>query len=226
MNFSKQNILIIEDNLDTLELMIEIFESEFASVYSATNGYEALEIFKKNKINVILCDINIPQLNGLDTINKIREINYSIPIIIISAYSDSDNLLKASNSNIQGYFTKPLTLDKVEKIMDKIFHHQNHEITTKNIQLNSSTILDLQNSRVIVNNKIIKFTNKELEFIKLLIQKKDSIVTYKTIEQVVWYDDSKVMTSTGLRTLVKNIRKKLSCDIIENIPKVGYRLIT
>lgn len=226
MNFSKQNILIIEDNLETLELMIEIFESEFASVYSASNGYEALEIFKKNKINVILCDINIPQLNGLDTINKIREINYSIPIIIISACSDSDNLLKASNSNIQGYFTKPLTLDKVEKIMDKIFHHQNHENTTTNIQLNSSTFLDLQNSQVIVNNKIIKFTNKELEFIKLLIQKKDSIVTYKTIEQVVWYDDSKVMTSTGLRTLVKNIRKKLSCDIIENIPKIGYRLIS
>jgi two-component system, OmpR family, response regulator VanR len=226
MNFSKQNILIIEDNLETLELMIEIFESEFSSVYTATDGYEALEVLEKNKINVILCDINIPKLNGLETINKIRKINYSIPIIIISAYSDSENLLKAANSNIQGYFTKPLTSDKVEKIMDKIFHHQNHEISTKNIQLNSSTLLDLQNSQVIVNNKIIKFTHKELEFIKLLIQKKDSIVTYKTIEQVVWYDDSKVMTSTGLRTLVKNIRKKLSCDIIENIPKVGYRLIT
>jgi two-component system, OmpR family, response regulator VanR len=62
MNFSKQNILIIEDNLDTLELMIEIFESEFASVYSATDGYEALEVLEKNKINVILCDINIPTI--------------------------------------------------------------------------------------------------------------------------------------------------------------------
>ena len=151
MNFSKQNILIIEDNLETLELMIEIFESEFSSVYTATDGYEALEVLEKNKINVILCDINIPKLNGLETINKIRKINYSIPIIIISAYSDSENLLKAANSNIQGYFTKPLTLDKVEKIMDKIFHHQNHEISTKNIQLNSSTLLDLQNSQVIVS---------------------------------------------------------------------------
>ena len=224
MNFSKQNILIIEDNLDTLMLMIEIFESEFSTVYSATDGQEALEVFKNNKINAVLCDINIPKLNGLETIDKIRKINYCVPIIIISAYSDSDNLLKALNSNIQGYFTKPLTSDKVESIMDKIFHHQNNEIITKNIQLNSSTLLDLQNSQVIVNNKIIKFTHKELEFIKLLIQKKDSIVTYKTIEQVVWYDDNKVMTSTGLRTLVKNIRKKLSCDIIRNIPKVGYKL--
>lgn len=225
MDFLKQNVLIIEDSLETLELMIEIFESEFNTVYSATNGYEAIEVFERNKIDVILCDVNMPKLNGLDTITKIRKINYAIPIIIISAYSDSDNLLKASNSNIQGYFTKPLTSDKIEKIMDKIFYHQNHEIIHKNIQLSPSTILDLQNFQVIVDDEIRKFTRKEFDFLKLLIQKKDSIITYKTIEHVVWYDDNKVMTSTSLRTLVKNIRKKLSCDIIENIPKIGYKLV-
>ena len=224
MDFSKQNILIIEDNLETLELMIGIFESEFSTVYSATDGYEAIEIFKTNKINVILCDLNIPKLNGLDTINKIKEINYSIPIIVISAYSDNDNLLKVSNSNIQGYFIKPLTSDKIEKLMEKIYNHQKNEFINKSIQLNPSTILDLQNSQVVVNNEIRKFTSKEIEFIKLLIQKKSSIVSYRTIEQMIWCDD-KIMTSTSLRTLVKNIRKKLSCDIIENIPKIGYRLV-
>lgn len=224
MDFSKQNILIIEDNLETLELMIETFESEFSTVYSATNGYDAIEVFKRNNINVILCDINIPKLNGLDTINQIRKINYSVAIIVISAYSDSDYLLKASNSNIQGYFIKPLTLDKVEDILNKIFFHQNHQFVNKNIQLNATTILDLQNSQVIVAGEIRKLTTKESGFIKLLIQNQDSIVSYKTIEQVVWNDD-KIMTSTSLRTMVKNIRKKLSCDIIENIPKVGYKLV-
>lgn len=224
MDFSKQNILIIEDNLETLELMVEIFESEFSTVYSAINGCKAIEIFKNNKIDVILCDINIPELNGLEVINKIRKINYSIPIIIVSAYSDNDYLFKASNSNIQGYFTKPITLDKVENILNKIFYHQNYEFIDKNIRLNSSTVLDLQNSQVVVDGEIREFTNKEIEFIKLLIQKKGSIVSYKTIEQVVWYDD-KVMTSTSLRTLVKKIRKKLSCDIIKNIPRIGYKLV-
>lgn len=222
MDFSKQNILIVEDNIETLEIMIELFESEFSTVLKATNGDEAFETFKNNKIDVILCDINIPKLNGLDTINKIRKIDYSIPIIVISAYSDSDNLLKASNSNIQGYITKPLTLDKIEEIMAKIFYHKNHQLIN-NIQLNSSTILDLENSQVIVNNKVKKLTYKEIEFIKLLLQKKNSVVSYMTIEQVLW-NDGKIMTSTSLRTLVKNIRKKLSCDIIENIPKVGYKL--
>lgn len=224
MNFSKQNILIIEDDLETLELMIEIFESEFSTVYSAIDGYEAIEVFNQNKIDVILCDINIPKLDGLDTINKLRKIDYSVPIIIVSAYSDSNNLLRASNSNIQGYFTKPLTLDKIDNILNKIFYHQNHEFINKKLQINPSTILDLGNSQVIINNEVRKFTNKEFEFIKLLVQKKGSIVPYRTIEEIVWNDD-KMMSSTSLRTLVKNIRKKLSCDAIENISKMGYRLL-
>ncbi len=224
MDFSKQNILIIEDDLETLELMIEIFESEFSTVYSAIDGYEAIEVFNQNKIDVILCDINIPKLDGLDTINKLRKIDYSIPIIIVSAYSDSNNLLRASNSNIQGYFTKPLTLDKIDNILNKIFYHQNHEFINKKLQINPSTILDLGNSQVIINNEVRKFTNKEFEFIKLLVQKKGSIVPYRTIEEIVWNED-KMMSSTSLRTLVKNIRKKLSCDAIENISKMGYRLL-
>ena len=224
MEFTKENILIIEDDLETLELMIEIFEAEFSTVYSAIDGYEAIEVFNQNKIDVILCDINIPKLDGLDTINKLRKIDYSVPIIIVSAYSDSNNLLRASNSNIQGYFTKPLTLDKIDNILNKIFYHQNHEFINKKLQINPSTILDLGNSQVIINNEVRKFTNKEFEFIKLLVQKKGSIVPYRTIEEIVWNDD-KMMSSTSLRTLVKNIRKKLSCDAIENISKMGYRLL-
>lgn len=225
MDFSKQTILIIEDDLETLELMVETFESEFSSIYGVTDGHEAIKVFKNNKIDVIICDINLPNLNGLDVINEIRKISYSVPIIIISAYSDSETLLKASNSNIQGYITKPITSDKVENIINKIIFHQHHLSAKQNIKLNNSTILDLQNSQVTVDDKIIKFTNRESKFIELLLQNKGSLVTYKTIEQVLWYDDAKNMTSTSLRTLVKNIRKKIGLDIIENVSKMGYRII-
>uniref|UniRef100_UPI004048415D response regulator transcription factor n=1 Tax=Aliarcobacter sp. TaxID=2321116 RepID=UPI004048415D len=224
MNFSRQNILIIEDDIETLEIMVELFESSFSNVYTSTNGYDAIEIFKKNVIDVLLCDINIPKLNGLDTINKIREIDYSVPIIIISACSDTETLLKASNCNIQGYILKPIVLDDVKEIKNKIFYHQNYEFMNKNIEINFSTSLDLQNSQIILEEEIIKLTIKETEFLKLLIKKKGAIVSYEIIDQVVWGDTS-VMSSTSLRTLVKNIRKKFSSDIIENIPKMGYRII-
>ena len=223
MNFSKQNILIIEDDIETLEIMVELFESTFSNVYTSTNGYEAIEIFEKNLIDVILCDINIPKLNGLDTISKIRELDYSIPIIIISACSDTQTLLKASNCNIQGYILKPIMFDDVQNIKNKIFHHQNYEIINKNIEINFSTSLNLQNNQIIIEGKIIKLTIKETEFLKLLIKKKGSIVSYEIIDKVVWGEEN-IMSSTSLRTLVKNIRKKLSCEIIENIPKMGYRI--
>lgn len=225
MNFSKQNILIIEDNIDTLDIMTEIFESVFFVVYRATDGYEALKIFKKNEIDVVLCDINIPNLTGLEIIDNIRKDNYSIPIIIISAYTDSETLLKASNSSIQGYINKPLTSDKVQSILEKIHYHQNHGLINKIAKINNSIIMELQNYQIVIDNKTIRFTQKEIKFIKLLLQKKGEIVSYKIIEQLIWYDEDKVMTSTSLRTLVKNIRKKISIDIIENIPRIGYRLM-
>ena len=185
MNFSKQNIVIIEDDIETLEIMVELFESTFSNVYTSTNGYEAIEIFEKNLIDVILCDINIPKLNGLDTISKIRELDYSIPIIIISACSDTQTLLKASNCNIQGYILKPIMFDDVQNIKNKIFHHQNYEFMNKNIEINFSTSLNLQNNQIIIEGKIIKLTIKETEFLKLLIKKKGSIVSYEIIDQVV-----------------------------------------
>lgn len=225
MDFFKQNLLIIEDKKDTLELMIEIFETKFSNIYSAIDGYSALEVFRQNSINAILCDINIPKLNGLDLIIKIREINYLIPIIIISAYSDSEVLLQASNCNIQGYITKPLTSDNVNTIIKKIYYHQNHEFIDKLVQLNDTVNFDLINSQIIKENKIVKLTNKETAFLKLLLQKKGQLVPYKTIEEIIWYDENKQMSSTSLRTLVKNLRKKIANDIIENVPKIGYRLI-
>lgn len=206
MVFLTQNILIIEDELETLELMVEIFESKFSKVFTAVDGYDAIEVFKNNKIDVVLCDINIPKLNGLETIIKIREIDYSVPIIIITAYSDTETLLKASNCNVQGYILKPIKFEDIQYILKKVYQHQNNEYHNGRISINSSIILDTVNSEFMFEGNSVKLTLKELEFLKLLIKKRGSAVHYSIIERVVWNDN--VMSSTSLRTLVKNIRKK------------------
>lgn len=222
MVFLTQNILIIEDELETLELMVEIFESKFSKVFTAVDGYDAIEVFKNNKIDVVLCDINIPKLNGLETIIKIREIDYSVPIIIITAYSDTETLLKALNCNVQGYILKPIKFEDIQYILKKVYQHQNNEYHNGRISINSSIILDTVNSEFMFEGNSVKLTLKELEFLKLLIKKRGSAVHYSIIERVVWNDN--VMSSTSLRTLVKNIRKKISYDIVENVPKVGYKV--
>mgnify|MGYP001260902016 CR=1 FL=1 len=141
-----------------------------------------------------------------------------------SAYSDNETLLKALNSLIQGYIVKPITSNKVKNILEKIEYHQNKDHPNQKIKLNDFITLDLLNSSIIVNDKIVYLTKKEMLFLNLLFRNSGSLVTYEMIEELVWYDDNKVMTSTSLRTLVKNIRKKLSFDIVQNISKVGYML--
>lgn len=113
----------------------------------------------------------------------------------------------------------------MQSILEKIHYHQNHGLINKIAKINNSIIMELQNYQIVIDNKTIRFTQKEIKFIKLLLQKKGEIVSYKIIEQLIWYDEDKVMTSTSLRTLVKNIRKKISIDIIENISRIGYRLM-
>ena len=114
MNFSKQNVLIVEDDIETLEIMTEVFEPIFSKVYQAKDGYEAIENIQKNKIDVILCDINIPKLKGLDVVNNIRKANNDVVIIMVSAYSDSERLgIMPTNSTS---ITRIITLAVNDKV--------------------------------------------------------------------------------------------------------------
>lgn len=226
-SFQNQNILIVEDDPDILELMNEIFEEYFSQVFLATNGLEALAIFKNEVIDVIVCDIKMPKMDGIETVKRIREINYSIPIIFLSALTDNDLLLKASNLNIQGYVLKPVSIDEILKILEKLKKYQyKSEIVIDFVKLDEDILLDCNNYQLLMNKQIVLLTPKEFNFLKLLLEKRGTVVPYHLIEQVIWYENNEVMSSTSLRTLVKNIRKKLVKEnIVQNISKVGYKIV-
>ncbi len=228
MGFSKQSILIVEDELETLEIMKEIFEMIFSKVYLAEDGKKALELFKSHIVDLILCDINLPKMDGLSVIKNIRDDNLDIPIVIISAYSDTDTLFKASNSNIQGYIKKPMTSNDIDEMLDKVRDYQKRKDYDKKelIKIKSNIFFDIRNSQIIVDDNKEILTQKEFDLMSLLVNYINQIVNYKIIEQIVWLNKDQSMSSTSLRTLVKKLRKKVKYNIIENIPKQGYRLNT
>lgn len=225
-SFKNQKILLVEDDLLALEVMKEFFENYFLNVYTAKDGLQAIETFNKNDIDVVICDIKIPYINGLDVIKKIREENYIVPIIITSAFSDKDMLLKASNLNIQGYIMKPIELNDIKDILNRIFLHQNEGNDKEDmIKLNDEFYLDRINHQLINNDEKIQLRKKESQLLELLLDKRGSVVTYEIIEQIIWYDNDEVMSSATLRTIVKNLRKKLqNNNMIQNISKIGYKI--
>jgi len=109
-------ILFVEDNDDSREQTVKMFENLFGIVQTAADGNIALEKFKNNKFDIVFTDINMPNLDGISFIKKVREENKLIPIIILSAYDDKPYMLECIEAGVDGYLIKPMQLQKLLKI--------------------------------------------------------------------------------------------------------------
>ncbi|MFW6307716.1 MAG: response regulator transcription factor, partial [Campylobacterales bacterium] len=104
--FKHLSLLFVEDDSIILEESVKTLEIFFDKVYSASNGKEALEIYRVQKPNIILSDIFMPNIGGLELVQTIREDDYKTPIIFLSAYSNRDILLKSINLSLDAYLIK------------------------------------------------------------------------------------------------------------------------
>ena len=219
------SILYVEDDKDTQEQMMKVLSQLSNSVHVATTGMEALEVYALKNPQIIISDIAMPNLNGIEFIEKIRKNNKTVPIILLTAHNDVDYLLPAANLNIQSYIIKPITSTKLKEVLYNALEYLN---------LNSSIYLNIsdeykydKNNSEIVNaqNEKIKLNKKETKLMNLLIENQNRVVTYSEIERHVWMEYDEVMTSMALRTVIKNLRKKISTEFIKNVSGQGYKLV-
>ena len=106
-------MLYVEDDKNTREELEFFLNNRVDKLYVGANGEEGVELFKKYQPDLIISDIQMPVLNGIDMVKKIKEINPNIPVILITAFNDSDYLFKAIQINISNYLTKPLNLNQL-----------------------------------------------------------------------------------------------------------------
>lgn len=219
--FLEKTVLIVEDHYQTRELLKSTLEMLFKKVLIATDGVECIEQIKNQQLDLIITDLQMPFKSGIECIEEIRTQNNQIPIIIISAYSDEDYLLKAANLDIQGYLLKPLDIEVLESTLTKI-----HTLAYPNkiFIINEELTYDYENSVIIFNGVDIRLTKKENDYLKILVDNINKIVSYDELEYNLWGKNGEVMSINSLRTLVKKLRAKLPINIIKNISKTGYKL--
>ncbi len=129
---NKFTLLYVEDDVEILENVKYLFSKSFKEIYTAKDGEEGLAAYHEYKPDIILSDINMPKLDGLSLVNKIREDDKDIPIVLISAYSDRDKLLQAIEIGVSSYVVKPFTIDELEETIAKVIEKkkiQNQAIT-------------------------------------------------------------------------------------------------
>jgi response regulator receiver protein len=119
------NVLIVDDQLGVRRLLFETFKEDQHTVEMAVDGIDALKILQRFQPDLILMDIKMPGMNGIDTLRKIRATNKNVNVIMMTAYGDSQNMVQAKELNVIHYMSKPFDLFELRKKIKEIFSGKN-----------------------------------------------------------------------------------------------------
>lgn len=209
-------ILIVEDEKRIAQLLKDAISDSFFSVVIAKDGNEGLKKFKTYKPDIIITDIMMPFCDGLEMTQKIKEVDELIPIIVLSAHSEKEKLLKAIDLGINKYFIKPFDPEELIEHIIKIAPKLNKQ---KQVNLKDGFIFDNNSMSLYKESILVTLTKREKEFLYLLIKNKNSIVSSDTIKESLWDEE---VNDERLRTFIKRLRLKTSKSIVENISAQGY----
>ncbi len=216
-------LLYVEDESLIRQNAMEYLNRYCKKVLEAKDGEEGYALYKAHSPDLIISDIKMPKLNGLDMATKIRQEDKQTPIILATAHTQTRYLLKAVELQLIKYIVKPITSDKLQEALALACETFKNNYTHI-IFLDKITQYDTLNQTLIQKNIPLKLTHNELLFFNFLVKNRQRTITYQEIESLIWAYEG--MSMDALRSLVRGLRKKLSGDFIENISGVGYRLNT
>lgn len=215
-----KTLLYVEDDAKLQQNILEIFGNFFDKILVASDGDEAYDVYleNQNKIDIIITDINMPNTDGITFCKHIRGYDKNLPIVIISAYTDTDYLLDSIDLNIITYVTKPFTTKKVISLMDKFLDYFK---LASHISIKKGIEFDYDSGTVQLENETITLTQKETKFFKLLSE--NSVVTYDMMYEYMW-DYDKSPSQDAIKSFVKKFKKKFPNNICQNRKGIGYFL--
>ena len=203
-------LLFVENEKGIRENFEQFFNLLFKKVHIATDGIEALDLYNANELDLIITDIKMPNMDGIELIKNIREIDKETSIVIISAHTDLEYLIQSIPLNLIEYIIKPLSEEKLFNMFDNF-------LPSENIPYH----FDKNKNQLRIDKEVFDLSLKESLFLEKL-QNQDRIITYEEIECDIW--EGKSMSQNALRLFIKNLRKKLPKDLIKNISNQGYIL--
>lgn len=230
-NYKKNlTILYIEDDQITQHKLKNILGRYFNKIILASNGEDAFEKIKAEpKIDLIISDINMPKMDGLEFLEELRKFDSKIPFIFVTARDEPDKMLKAIQLDIDNYILKPINLENLLTIIDKVVNklYKKYLILERNshIKLNENLFWNENNKTLIFNNEVVKLTKKELLFIEILTSNDNKVHTIEDIISILWEDEflGKDYIS-NLKNIISRLRNKVPSLKIENLYGMGYKI--
>jgi DNA-binding response OmpR family regulator len=211
-------VLYAEDDLVIQDSISRILKMFFKDVVIANDGKEAIENYNNKKIDILILDYVMPNLNGYETAKIVRKKDKKIPILITSAYTDKEKLLNAIELNLIKYIEKPILYDDLIKVFENIIKYM-EENNLLQIKLDENIYYSFVDKNIIKNGEKITLTKNEVLFLELLLEKPNHLISKNIIENSVFKAS---VDENTLRNMVYRLRKKIDTDTIATIKDLGY----
>jgi DNA-binding response OmpR family regulator len=214
-----ERILLLEDDLILQEIIEEYLTERGYRVESFYDGEQALDAAMERRYDLLLLDVNVPEINGFELLGYLREIHNRTPVIFITSLGDLKNLRKGFELGAEDYIKKPFELDE---LLIRMTHH---------IQAGGGRPLECGEmvfypDRYLLENREgsqIPMRVKEARILAHLLRRRGEVVSADELIENLW-DDEFTPTYATIRTYIKNLRKLLGNGIIENVRGEGYRI--
>lgn len=216
---SLHTILLAEDDPSTLKWLVRVLKIYCKEVYGASNAMDALEMFTQKPTDIVVADIQMPEVDGLSFLHKISLISPQTFRVVMTAFNSQPYLNRALASGVHLYLKKPIDIDE---LLVALASHMPESLSIPTISnLGEGFHYDSVKKMVFKELQAVKLTKKELLLLELLIKNRQGIVGLEMIEQNLYEEP---VSDDAIRMVVVGLRKKLYTSLVENLKGLGYRL--
>ncbi len=218
-------ILYIEDENNIRENMDRTLKLFAKKVHACPTAEKALEVIQNSCIDIVISDINLPGITGIELVKQIRSFDETIPIILLTAHMETEYLLDATKLKLVDYLIKPIDFTMLQEALEKATSELTKQGRYEVLFLNK-TKYNLQKKELTctANCETISLTHKEILLLEFLLEHKERVVYTDEVKDNIW-EDAFEATDSALKNLLNKLRKKIGKESITNISGVGYRLI-
>jgi len=223
----RPKVLVIDDEPGVRELISEALSISEITAVQAADGLEALSHLRRERFDLLILDINMPKLDGLALLEKLRAEGMSVPVLMLSARADKADINQGLRIGADDYLTKPFSIEELVLRVKAIMRRSKGEVAEVKVLTCGPISMDFSKYSVKFNDLPIELSPTEFKLLEQLILNRGNVVTKETLLSEVWEIDFK-SSSTVVDTYISYLRKKLHIDGFDGIKTVrgiGFQIV-
>ena len=223
---AKLRLLVIDDEPAILRFLRTSLSAQDYIVLEAETGENGLALLQRNAVDVILLDLGLPDIDGLEVLRRMRVAGSTVPVIVLSSRGDERGKVAALDGGADDYVTKPFGMDELLARVRAAMRHRLQQEGEKPVFKSGDLSVDLVRRLVTVRGEPVKLTPREYDLLRVLVAHAGKVLTHKFLLHEVWGGETDIQY---LRIYIRTLRQKIEADpeqpkLIQTEQGVGYRL--